>query len=137
MWSTLKTSPHPMPYLQLKQANGSETLPCLTQLKWTGTYWARYARLPWPSLPTGLTCASKGCLEQESPNPWRSSYLHSLNSTLNTSIKSYSYAKKNSGTRSFADLLQWLDPPEAVLKRLGRLLGDQERKQIQLFTHEI
>ena len=28
--------------------------------------------------------------------------------------------KKNSGTRSFADLLQWLDPPEAVLKRLGR-----------------
>ena len=35
--------------------------------------------------------------------------------------------KENSGTRSFADLLQWLDPPEAVLKRLGRLVGDQER----------
>ena len=45
--------------------------------------------------------------------------------------------KENSGTRSFADLLQWLDPPEAVLKRLGRLVGDQEKEQIQLFTHEI
>ena len=37
--------------------------------------------------------------------------------------------KENSGTRSFADLLQWLDPPEAVLKRLGRLVGDQERNK--------
>ena len=37
--------------------------------------------------------------------------------------------KENSGTRSFADLLQWLDPPEAVLKRLGRLIGDQERNK--------
>ena len=37
--------------------------------------------------------------------------------------------KENSGTRSFADLLQWLDPPVAVLKRLGRLVGDQERNK--------
>ena len=37
--------------------------------------------------------------------------------------------KENSGTRSFADLLQWLDPPDAVLKRLGRLVGDQERNK--------
>ena len=37
--------------------------------------------------------------------------------------------KENSGTRSFADLLQWLDPPEAVLKRLGKLVGDQERNK--------
>ena len=37
--------------------------------------------------------------------------------------------KENSGTRSFADLLQWLDPPEAVLRRLGRLVGDQERNK--------
>ena len=37
--------------------------------------------------------------------------------------------KENSGTRSFADLLQWLDPPEAVLKRLWRLVGDQERNK--------
>ena len=37
--------------------------------------------------------------------------------------------KENSGTRSFADLQQWLDPPEAVLKRLGRLVGDQERNK--------
>ena len=37
--------------------------------------------------------------------------------------------KENSGTRSFADLLQWLDPPEAVLKRLGRLVGNQERNK--------
>ena len=105
--------------LQLKQANGSGTLPCLTQLKWTGTYWARSAR-SWPSSLTGLTCASKVYLEQESPNPWRSS---------NTSLKSYSYEKENSGTGSFADLLQWLDPPEAVLKRLGKLVGDQERNK--------
>ena len=37
--------------------------------------------------------------------------------------------KENSGTRSFADLLQWLDPPVAVLRRLGRLVGDQERNK--------
>ena len=37
--------------------------------------------------------------------------------------------KENSGTRSFSDLLQWLDPPVAVLKRLGRLVGDQERNK--------
>ena len=37
--------------------------------------------------------------------------------------------KENSGTRSFADLLQWLDPPVAVLRRLGRLVGDQDRNK--------
>jgi len=37
--------------------------------------------------------------------------------------------KENSGTRSFADLLQWLDPLECVLKRLGRLVGDQVRNK--------
>ena len=37
--------------------------------------------------------------------------------------------KENSGTRSFADLLQWLDPPVAVLRRLRRLVGDQERNK--------
>ena len=37
--------------------------------------------------------------------------------------------KENSGTSSFADLLQWLDPPKVVLKRLGRLVGDQERNK--------
>ena len=37
--------------------------------------------------------------------------------------------KENSGTRSFADLLQWLDPPEGVLRRLGRLVGDLERNK--------
>ena len=37
--------------------------------------------------------------------------------------------KENSGTRSCADLLQWLDPPVAVLRRLGRLVGDQERNK--------
>jgi len=33
--------------------------------------------------------------------------------------------KENSGTRSFSDLLLWLDPPEGVLRRLGRLVGHQ------------
>lgn len=37
--------------------------------------------------------------------------------------------KENSGTRSFADLLQWLDPPLGVLRRIGRLVGDQERNK--------
>jgi hypothetical protein len=37
--------------------------------------------------------------------------------------------KENSGTRSFADLLLWLDPPEGVLRRIGRLVGDQERNK--------
>ena len=33
--------------------------------------------------------------------------------------------KENSGTRSFSDLLLWLDPPQGVLRRLGRLVGHQ------------
>jgi hypothetical protein len=37
--------------------------------------------------------------------------------------------KENSGTRSFSDLLLWLDPPEVVLRSLGRLVGDQERNK--------
>ena len=37
--------------------------------------------------------------------------------------------KENSGTRSFADLLLWLDPPSGVLGRIGRLVGDQERNK--------
>ena len=37
--------------------------------------------------------------------------------------------KENSGTRSFADLLQWLEPPPGVCNRIGRLVGDQERNK--------
>jgi len=37
--------------------------------------------------------------------------------------------KENSGTRSFADLLLWLDPPSGVFGRIGRLVGDQERNK--------
>ena len=37
--------------------------------------------------------------------------------------------KENSGTRSFADLLLWLDPPSGVLGCIGRLVGDQERNK--------
>ena len=36
--------------------------------------------------------------------------------------------KENSGTKSFADLLLWLDPPSEVLGRIGRLVGDQEQE---------
>ena len=81
-------------HIAIQASPGSGPLLCLTQLKWMGTFWARSAQSPWPFSPTDLTCASKGYLEQESPNPWRSSYLHSSNSTLNTSLKSCSSAKK-------------------------------------------
>ena len=37
--------------------------------------------------------------------------------------------KENSGTRSFADLLQWLEPPKPVSSRIGRMVGDQERNK--------
>ena len=37
--------------------------------------------------------------------------------------------KENSGTRSFADLLLWLKPPASVCRRIGRLVGDQERNK--------
>ena len=68
---------------------------CLFLRSWNGrARIGRSARSPWPFSLTGLTCASKVLLGQESPNPWRSSYLHSSNSTLNTNLKSYSYAKK-------------------------------------------
>ena len=45
------------------------------------------------------------------------------------SLKVLFICKENSGTRSFADLLLWLDPPSGVLGRIGRLVGDQERNK--------
>ena len=37
--------------------------------------------------------------------------------------------KENSDTRSFADLLLWLQPPARVCRRIGRIVGDQERNK--------
>ena len=45
------------------------------------------------------------------------------------SLKILFICKENSGTRSFADLLLWLDPPSEVFGRIGRLVGDQERNK--------
>ena len=45
------------------------------------------------------------------------------------SLKILFICKENSGTRSFADLLLWLDPPSVVLGRIGRLVADQERNK--------
>jgi hypothetical protein len=47
----------------------------------------------------------------------------------NNKLKILFLCKENSGTRSFADLLLWLDPPQGVLGRIGRLVGDQERNK--------
>ena len=44
-------------------------------------------------------------------------------------LKMLFICKENSGTRSFADLLQWLEPPQHVCSRIGRLVGDQERNK--------
>ena len=44
------------------------------------------------------------------------------------SLKILFICKENSGTRSFADLLLWLDPPSGVFGCIGRL-GDQERNK--------
>ena len=48
---------------------------------------------------------------------------------LTDSLKILFICKENSGTRSFADLLLWLDPPSGVLGRISRLVGDQERNK--------
>ena len=45
------------------------------------------------------------------------------------SLKILFICKENSGTRSFADLLLWLNPPGGVCRRIGRLVGDQERNK--------
>ena len=45
------------------------------------------------------------------------------------SLKILFICKENSGTRSFADLLLWLNPPGNVCRRIGRLVGDQERNK--------
>ena len=37
--------------------------------------------------------------------------------------------KENSGTRSFADLLLWLQPTDRSVRRIGRIVGDQERNK--------
>ena len=53
------------------------------------------------------------------------------------SLKILFICKENSGTRSFADLLLWLDPPSRVFGRIGRLLvGDQERNKSS-YPHQI
>ena len=44
-------------------------------------------------------------------------------------LKMLFICKENSGTRSFADLLQWLEPPKPVFSRIGRMVGDQERNK--------
>ena len=71
--------------------------------------WAHSVQSQWPFSPTDLTCASKGYLELD----------------VDHRLK----MQRKLGTRSFPDLLQWLDPPVAVLRRLGRLVGDQERNK--------
>ena len=48
---------------------------------------------------------------------------------VSNKLKILFLCKENSGTRSFADLLLWLDPPSGVLGRIGRLVGDQERNK--------
>jgi len=48
---------------------------------------------------------------------------------VSNKLKILFLCKENSGTRSFADLLLWLDPPQGVLGRIGRLVGDQERNK--------
>ena len=48
---------------------------------------------------------------------------------VNKKLKILFLCKENSGTKSFADLLLWLDPPSVVLGRIGRLVGDQERNK--------
>ena len=45
------------------------------------------------------------------------------------SLKILFICKENSGTRSFADLLLWLDPPSGLFRRIGRLIGNQERNK--------
>ena len=37
--------------------------------------------------------------------------------------------EENSGTRSFADLLLWLQPTDRSVRRIGRIVGDQERNK--------
>ena len=37
--------------------------------------------------------------------------------------------KENSDTRSFADLLLWLQPTDRSVRRIGRIVGDQERNK--------
>ena len=48
---------------------------------------------------------------------------------ITDSLKILFICKENSGTRSFADLLLWLNPPSGVFGRIGRLVGDQERNK--------
>ena len=71
----------------------------------------------------------KDYLGLENPNPWQFSFWHYWNLTLAKKLKILFLCKENTGTRSFASLLQWLDPPVGVLKRIGRLVGDQERNK--------
>ena len=89
----------PHAILQFKQANGSGPLLCLTQLG------ARKSK--------SMAILILALIELDVEHKLKILFL----------------CKENSGTRSFVDLLQWLDPPEAVLKRLGRLVGDQERNK--------
>ena len=91
------------------------------------TFWAHSAQSQWPSSPTVLTYASRVIRRWQIqiygdpyPCPPRARRRPQTSFPLQRKLRQ---------PRFFADLLQWLDPPEAVLKRLGRLVGDQERNE--------
>jgi len=110
--------------LQLKQANGSGTLPFFTQLKWTGAYWALCA-VTMALLTNRLDLCIQGFVGAGKSKSMAILILALIELDVEHKLKILFLCKENSGTRSFADLLHWLDPP---VLRLGRLVGDQENE---------
>ena len=103
------------------------------------TFWAHSAQSQMALLTNRLDLCIQGLFGAGKSKSMAILILALLELDVDHRLKILFLCKENSGTRSFADLLQWLDPPEAVLKRLGRLVGDQERNKssIQLFLYEI
>ena len=114
-------------HIAIQASQWIRTTALSTQLKWMGTFWARSAQSQWPFSPTDLPVHPRvGAGKSKS---MAILILALIELDVEHKLKILFLCKENSGTCSFADLLQWLDPPEAVLKRLARLVGDQERNK--------
>ena len=96
---------------------------------WTGTFLARCAQSPWRCSPNRLDLCIQGLFGAGKSKSMAVLILALLELDTTNSLKILFICKENSGTRSFADLLLWLDPPSVVLGRIGRLVADQERNK--------
>ena len=128
MWSTVETSPHPC-HIAIEASQWIRTTALSYAAEMDGHVLGTLCAVTMALLTNRLDLCIQGLFGAGKSKSMAILILALLELDVEHRLKILFLCKENSGTRSFADLLQWLDPPEAVLKRLGRLVGDQERNK--------